>query len=293
MTLLLFLAIYASAACFLSGCILRVRQYATLPAHLRWELYPVPHEARERVAHGGSYFEESEWWTKPRRFHLAGELRVMAEEIFLFKSLWQNNRNLWWRSFSFHFGMYSVLAALALSFTGLLPMVARGVGLCGLTMIAFGGLALLLRRATSSESHDYTHIADYIHLAAIAAISATVFMGCHAANAPSVRTFAHALFTGNTKLVVPRTLSAGVLMAAALLAYVPYSHMAHFIAKYFTFHEVRWDDARMEPGSSLEAKMRTNLARKPTWYALHLGADGKKSWAEIASTNPTSPEVRS
>jgi hypothetical protein len=48
---------------------------------LRWELYPVPHEAPERAEHGGSYFEESDWWTKKRKFNLGGELAAMLPEM--------------------------------------------------------------------------------------------------------------------------------------------------------------------------------------------------------------------
>ena len=40
--------------------------------HVRWELYPVPHEA-QKAHYGGSYLEESEWWKKPREVSLLGE----------------------------------------------------------------------------------------------------------------------------------------------------------------------------------------------------------------------------
>ena len=49
MTALLYISLYASVACFVFGCLRRVRQYASLPLHLRWELYPVPHEPPERA----------------------------------------------------------------------------------------------------------------------------------------------------------------------------------------------------------------------------------------------------
>jgi hypothetical protein len=56
---MVFLFMYAAVFVFAVGCIGRVLQYARAPIHLRWELYPVPHETPERVKHGGSYFEES------------------------------------------------------------------------------------------------------------------------------------------------------------------------------------------------------------------------------------------
>jgi len=94
MTILVFLLIYAGILVFLVGCVRRVLQYSRTPLHLRWELYPVPHETPERVLHGGSYFEESEWWKKKQRPNLAGELSFMIPEMLLLKGLWEFNRKL-------------------------------------------------------------------------------------------------------------------------------------------------------------------------------------------------------
>jgi hypothetical protein len=63
--------------------------------------------------------------------------------------------------------------------------------------------------------------------------------------------------------------------------------MAHFIAKYFTWHAVRWDDRRNVSGSAIESKIPAVLGYKPTWSAPHVGAHGRRTWAEIATTNPT------
>jgi nitrate reductase gamma subunit len=89
---------------------------------------------------------------------------------------------------------------------------------------------------------------------------------------------------------VPLLLGAGLVLAAALVAYVPLTHMAHFIAKYFTYHAVRWDDRINCRSGALETKLTGYFAYRPTWAAAHVGADGKRTWAEIVTTNPT--EVR-
>ncbi|MCK7515284.1 MAG: hypothetical protein MZV70_72345 [Desulfobacterales bacterium] len=39
----------------------------TLPLHVRWEIYPVQHETTAKVAYGGSYMEELNWWEKKHR----------------------------------------------------------------------------------------------------------------------------------------------------------------------------------------------------------------------------------
>jgi len=69
MTAALYLLIYACALVFLARCVARALSYARMRLHLRWELYPAPHEEPERVPHGGSYFEEREWRDKPLHFN--------------------------------------------------------------------------------------------------------------------------------------------------------------------------------------------------------------------------------
>lgn len=97
---------------------------------------------------------------------------------------------------------------------------------------------------------------------------------------------ARAMLRFDRSLVVGPVLGSGLLMATALAAYIPFTHMSHFIGKYFTWHSVRWDDARNDRGSAMEAKIAASLNYRPTWAAPHLGADGKKSWAEVATSNP-------
>ena len=64
---------YLCVAVFLGAVISRFLKIQRLPIHLRWELYPVAHE-KGRAEYGGSYLEESNWWTKPRESSKAGEL---------------------------------------------------------------------------------------------------------------------------------------------------------------------------------------------------------------------------
>ena len=50
----------AAIAIFIAGNLYRVLKILRMPAHLRWELYPLPHGPRDRQRYGGSYFEETE-----------------------------------------------------------------------------------------------------------------------------------------------------------------------------------------------------------------------------------------
>ena len=296
MTIAVYLAIYAGAAIFLGGSFRRAWQYARTPLHLRWELYPVPHEGPYRAAYGGSYLEAQEWWRKPRMDHRGYEWLVMAEEILLLKSLREFNRRLWLPSFLFHGGLYLAIAALCMeAVTGLLgsadgaPAAAlAGIGTAGCVMIIAGACWLLARRIADPAMKNSTRPGDFFNLAAF--ITAFGLLACgylmRGAGTASLGELARGIIHFDRQVQIGRTFGAGVILASALAAYIPFTHMAHFIAKYFAWHSVRWDDRRNERGGRMQTEMAANLGRKPTWAAEHVGADGERTWAEVASTNP-------
>lgn len=309
MTITVYLAMYSGLAIFLAGCIWRVRQYAQTPLHLRWELYPVPHEGPYRAAYGGSYFEAQEWWGAPRVNHRVHEWRVMAAEILLLKSLREFNRQLWLPSFLFHFGLYLAIAAAVLGvFAGIsglfaIPVNAAAasalnalitvVGFAAAVLVVIGACWLLVRRIADPALRNSTRPADLFHLSLFIATSALVGGGLlmRGPGAASLPQFARGAFRFDRGMQVSPLFGAGMILASALTAYIPFTHMAHFIAKYFAWHSVRWDDRRNERGSQVEAKVAANLGFKPTWSAEHVGADGERTWAEVASANPKQ-EVR-
>ena len=92
----------------------RVYRQLTLPVHVRWEIYPVQHETTDKLAHGGSYMEELNWWEKKHGSSLLNELKYMVPEILFIRGLWKENRSLWWVSFPFHFGLYLMIATFGL-----------------------------------------------------------------------------------------------------------------------------------------------------------------------------------
>ena len=103
------------------------------------------------------------------------------------------------------------------------------------------------------------------------------------------RRILHGALTFDTTLEPPPPiLAAGFMLGRALLAYIPMTHMSHFIAKYFTYHTVRWDERSPVPGGMIEKKMAEYLMYRPTWSAAHIGAGRENAlWAEVATTNPT------
>ena len=306
MTALVYAVIYASVLLFIAACAVRTIRYARLPVHLRWELYPVPHEEAERAKHGGSYFESVDWWTKPSHFNLAGEMKVMIPEMLFLKALREFNPKLWRRSFLFHFGLYLLAGTIALVLAAALgamfapdPMAGfvgsalrilyTATGACGAAMAIAGAAGLLHRRLTDPDLKNYTAPGDIFNLAFFIAALGSIAAGylLRGPHAPGLRALTQGLLTFNTGMDVPAVLAAGLVLGALLVAYIPLTHMSHFIAKYFTYHSIRWDDMPSAKSAALRRKIAEYLTLRPTWGARHIGADGVKTWAEIAAANPS------
>ncbi len=230
----------------------------------------------------------------------------MIEEILFLKSLREFNRRLWLPSFLFHFGLYLVIAAVGCAalpltcgqlsagpqFAGLihaLAAVATFAGALGGLLIAAGACWLLMHRAIDPALKNSTHAGDIFNLLFFIAACVLLFGGylLRAPGTASLGEFARGAIHFDRAVRIGTAFGAGSILASMLAAYIPFTHMAHFIAKYFTWHAVRWDDRRNERGSAMEVRVAASLEYRPTWSAPHVGADGRRSWAEIATTNPT------
>jgi nitrate reductase gamma subunit len=253
MTMLLSCLAWLAAAVFMAGSVFRAVKYARTPVPLRWELYPIPPGA-------------------------AGQIRYTLAEILLLRGVCQHNRKLWFRTYPFHLGIY--LCALAV--TSLAAGVERfteAAALAGLVLLLAGACALLAARLFDPALKPYTSPADLFNLGwfiAAAGVPLAAFALVGAAPASVWR----AVLTFHP---VPPLAGVGVALAALLAAYIPFTHMAHYVVKYFAYHKVRWDRS---PAPTVAAQ----LLYTPHWSAPHVGADGVKTWADVAAANPPARE---
>jgi nitrate reductase gamma subunit len=282
----LLLWVWLGVAVFVVGCAWRVWRYASAPEHLRWDLYPVAHEPN---THGGSYLEEKEWWTRPRKTSLVGEVVFMAEEIFLLRGVWKHNRTLWWGSMPFHWGLYLMVATT-------FGLVAVGLGLdppllldtmavlggFGGALLTVGSLVLLYQRSRDPRLRPYTAPVDLMNLGLLAALGALSVLVALGGMGP-VGAAVGALLRLQPPQVSP-LLGTQMAVAALFLLYLPATRMVHFFSKYFTYHAVRWDDRPRETGSALDRRLRRALDFGVDWSAAH--ARTGKTWAEVATTLP-------
>ncbi len=265
----------------------------------------MPHEAPERAKHGGSYFEELDWWKHTRHYNLSGDLRFMIPEMVFLKGLWEFNRKLWSRSFPFHFGLYLLIGSGGLLGASALVSIwhpvwtAGGIwfvihaiykyaGLAGASLAVLGSLGLLIRRLTDDNLTNYTAPADLFNLLFFSTTFSLLLTGyfVNASRFPGMLAFTRHLITFRSTPWIPDLLVAGIVLLAILTAYIPYTHMSHFIGKYFTYHSIRWDDAVNFPGGKIEKRFAEYLTYRPTWSAPHIRADGTKTWADVVQENP-------
>lgn len=302
---LIFLVTYGSAAVFIVAVVARFAKYASLPMHLRWELYPVAHE-KGRARYGGSYLEELDWWTKPRESSLLGELRVMIPEILLLAGVREHNKSHWLRSFPFHFGLYLLAGLIVLLVVGAVfqitgVAVSRNAGLLGravyhltyvtgwvgLVLGLLGSIALLARRTFNEVYRDYTKKVDYFNLAFFIA-TFVVALAAHGLEDPSfvqLRSYVGSLLTFDFGFTGGPLLATEVVLASLLVAYIPLTHMSHFFTKWFTYHSIRWSDEPARRGGKIEARVEHLLKQPVTWSAPHIGGDGKKNWVDVATSD--------
>lgn len=308
LSMAIYIFAYASVFLFLLGLVAKVLRYKRNPMHLRWELYPVAHEG-QKAEYGGSYLEETDWAKKPRHRSLIGELRVMLPEILLLKAVHESNRSLWYATFPFHLGLYCIAAFLAGLFKGAVAEAAgfralfsggtwffllNILGIGGFSLSILGTLGLIYRRAADDNLRNYTSLGHYFNLGLFLAaigmalrswfISGHTFAGFH--------DFAVALVSFNLRQPIHPAVFAPVIMGAALFAYIPWTHMAHFFMKYYFYHDIRWGDRPMIGEKKAENALREVLNYRPTWAAGHVGADGKKTWADLAKHNPAKEQPK-
>jgi nitrate reductase gamma subunit len=280
---------------FIAGCGWKALKWARAPEHLRWDLYPVAHEPGRH--HGGSHLEEKDWWTRPRRKSHWGEISFMALEILLLKGVWENNRKVWWGSLPFHWGLYLLVmttmgllvAAVGLAGGAWVTALAMA-GTLGGALTAFGALFLIVVRSTDPRLRPCTSPVDRLNLALLALLGA---LSAAVAAPPAGMASVAAAVGQMIRLQSPQVsglVGLQMAVAALFLLYLPFTRMVHFFAKYFTYHQVRWDDRDVEPGSTLEKRLRAALNFGVTWSAEHVRTGN--TWLEVATTLPEEPKKK-
>jgi nitrate reductase gamma subunit len=219
--------------------------------------------------------------------------------MFLFRSVWEHNRGLWPLTFALHYGLYmmaglSVGLAIHAALLGLGPdlLAAKplresvsAIALLGYLLGSAGAVGLLVKRLLDPGLRLFTPISRYFNLLFLGVVFLT---GCYAClrsgdYAAEVSRFVDGLISLDPNATVALPLSLHLGASLLFLLYLPLTDMIHFIAKYFTYHTVRWDD-RPKNGP-MESELNGLLRQPVSWSASHIGSGGRRDWLEIAGAD--------
>jgi nitrate reductase gamma subunit len=290
---------YFTILVFAAGLIYVWIKWSRKPLHLRWELYPVPHEPG-RTHYGGSYMEEVDWSLSKPSKSLIEELKEMLKEMLFLKRVYMYNRPLWYLTFLFHGGIYMILLWFAsllvnsLTTVYLFESTAKTTfieyliiffGYTGVFATTIGAVGLLVKRIVDSSMREYTSKVDYFNLSLIlvvlitglAALGLDPFFEIARKYMMSIVSFQ---ITSSVKLPPITTLH--IVLLQLLWIYIPYSKMSHFLGKWFTYHKVLWDDEPNIRGGRIEYRVKEVVrGYKIPWGGPHMKKD--RSWLENAS----------
>ncbi len=283
---------YLSFAVLVIGVGWKFVTYWKMPIHLRWELYPIPHEKKD-----GSYFEEMDWWQKKQKKHYVNQFIFMAQEILFIRVLYHHNRKMWFVSFPFHFGLYLVIGWLALLIVGAIftalgaspgvvgsvQAVAKLVGVVGLVLGAAGCLGLLFIRLTSEELKDYTAPVDYFNLIFILSVMGSGILAWLTVDSDFVaaRNYFQGLITFKPVELPGPVLAVHIALFSLFFLYLPFTHMTHFVMKYLMWDKVRFEDEPNLRGSAVAAHVAKALTYTQNWSAPHMHKG--TTWSETAT----------
>ena len=289
---------------FFAMAFLKLKAYREgSPLHIRWELYPVPHEGK-RAEHGGSFMEDKDWWTKEHHVDHMGDLKGMMMEAFLLHATWEHNPKLWVRSYPFHLGLYMLMGGtIILVITiflhlggGLLTTILNLLNaavIIGSLLITGGAIALIHRRKTDPGLKRYTSNEHYLNLGAFALFGILgILAWLRSPNfAAMALEFMKNLLTFHFTSVGSTLFTLHMLVGFFLLIWIPMSNMAHLVMKYDMFHNIRWGDTPMRYSEENREKLMESLQFKVDWAAPHIGSNGQKTWVEVATTNPAKKDA--
>jgi nitrate reductase gamma subunit len=302
MSALVYLVAYAGTIVCAGLIAMKVMDYLKKPQHVRWELYPVPHEPG-RGSYGGSYLEDVNWWKEKRRTSFVDGIKALLTEMLFMHATFEHNPSLWYRTYPFHFGLYMLLGGLFLTIFAALAQIAgvepggffialgnlvQVLSFVGLLGVGLGATGLLCRRLHQQDLRKYSTREHYLNLAAFILLSVLGLLAW--LSSPSFfamgRTFLVNMLCFSFAPQENGFFTLFLLWGFILAAYVPATHMGHFFMKYFMWHDIRWSDEPTLDNAATQERINAALGYPVSWSAPHIQGDGKKSWAEVAMTNP-------
>lgn len=294
----LFILVWASYLFIAGTYTYRVMKYAQMPAHLRWELYPVPHDE------GKSYLEETDWSTKERNKNLLKDVLFIVKDYLTFFQYFKLNRAYWVVLYMWHVGFYLIVTFHGLVAIGAIAMIAGAdisaessntgvlilyyltlvVGVAGFGLGCLGSIGVMIKRLADRDLNLFASLKNYFSYVFyfFVFLSGLIAWAVYDPTFAVYREFYSGVFTFDVVPVDPALVAHAVLFALFLF-YMPSTQAMHYATKFFAYFAVRWNDSPNFRGSKVEKKLQALLGQTVTWSAPHIQTG--KTWVEVATSD--------
>ncbi|WP_312561335.1 hypothetical protein [Anaerospora sp.] len=288
--------LYFALALFCFKTITTVLRFLRMPRHLRWDLYPVPHQGPE-----GSKYQKVDFGELKPHISLYHELKEMSQEMLFIKRAFIHNPKVWKGSFPLHMGLYLGVSWLVLLTVGamlelngiqvastaatpvmLLYYLTLFTGIGSFVAGLYGSLVLLWLRTFDADLRFISDYVSFLNLALLICLFGTglAAWGLADSSFAIIRQHVSGVLLLNPSAIPSPLSAASVLLFCLFLIYLPFSRMMHFVGKYFFYHNIMWDDEMMKGNRQMENDIAAYLDYRPTWSAPHILKGG--SWGEQA-----------
>ncbi|EGO65205.1 hypothetical protein ALO_03886 [Acetonema longum DSM 6540] len=273
-----------------TGC--KLAFYAGMPRHLRWDLYPIPHQGPI-----GSKYQKQDFHSRKPPIFPRYELMAMLREMVWIQKAFVHNRRLWTGSFPLHIGIYLcaawvvllIVGAWAISagqpvsgWTALLQGLTQVTGAAGLSAGLSGSLYLLRLRLGDQGLRQMSDPVLYAQLGIMILLFGSGLTAWLTVDRSFILIREHIGSLLRLRPAVTHPLIAWEMLIFSLfLLVLPFSRMMHYAAKYFLYHRIMWDDEPIQPGSPLEQNVSSSLHGQVSWSAPHVKRWG--NWLEQAA----------
>jgi nitrate reductase gamma subunit len=168
--------------------------------------------------------------------------------------------------------------------------VASVFAVAGYLFGGIGSIGLLVKRVVDSSLRSFSTISrlsNLLFLGAVFVSGGYAWIGSRDPM-PAMSRFVTGLITLDSGVAIAFPLSLHIVVSLLFVLYLPMTDMIHFVAKFFTFHQIQWND---EPRDwKMEGELSVLLAQPVTWSAPHVGADGEKDWTDIFTARMSDEE---
>lgn len=208
---------YITALILVVGLAWRIAYWSRAPVHLHWELFPYPNT-------------------------VGAQLAEIIKEVVSLHSLFLHKRKMWCPSLLMHWGIYLMVFWFLLLLAGF-PH-ASYVGMIGGVAAVIGTVMLLTYRLLDDGLRSISSFTEYFNLSIILAISASGLATGFFAQVQILRDYVFSLMVFTPRVPTSSALLIDLALIQFFCIYLPFSRLTHFVAKYFTYHKVKWGEIR-------------------------------------------------